>query len=151
MAKRRKCKISEIPGNLYAEGQKKKGELREYMMWGLTLYLAVANTRLDCKKVWQWKTVTESILSVWIKAKKLEYVRRRKVHQKLQRFLATTWLLPTRRFKSTVPSPFCNTASYVKSIIRKIKKDIAKNVSESVAVFIGDHITVVPATAKKVE
>eukprot|EP00974_Lingulodinium_polyedra_P064749 6256163-Lingulodinium_polyedra.AAC.1 len=46
--------------------------------WILTLYLAMPNTRLNWKKVWEWKQPCEHVLEIWRLAKQLDTYRMRR-------------------------------------------------------------------------
>ena len=70
-----------------------------FMFW-----LSEHSTRICYKRLWQMKRILKFVLSTWSMALKIPGYRMRRVHRKIERFLNTSGLFPTRLHTLRIPA-----------------------------------------------
>eukprot|EP00974_Lingulodinium_polyedra_P005052 474240-Lingulodinium_polyedra.AAC.1 len=102
----------------------------------LTLYLGEPRHRMEYSEVWKWENVVERTLVIWEMAKRLDEARCQRVRQKVQRFFATSSLLPARVVVMRLRSREKRFAAAVRRTLQAIRGAIEVRYSPLVARFL---------------
>ena len=114
----------------------------------LVLYLAQNNARLSYRKVWAWRAPVQRLLRVWFLASKVDIPRQITVRRKIERFLASTGLLPTSSVLIRVPSNDREVVRRVKWVVRHIIDHAREQCYPEFAFFLREKIKIVGARVR---
>lgn len=106
----------------------------------LLLWLAEPRARLDFRRVWAWSNPIERLLQVWEAAVALEPVRAQRVRGKIERFFASSRLLPTRRAIIGVPAAGRRWLEVARAAVREALRTVGKATSSRVRRYMAAKV-----------
>ena len=111
---------------LYCEG---------YITW-LVLLLGEPHEMLCYRQVWLHPSPLDFVLQIWLRARKLDATRRRRVREKTERWIRTSGLLPCRAVRLRVPARHATCVRVVRAMLATIFRALVEQRGRLVAVFL---------------
>ena len=107
--------------------------------WLLIIFLAQPQVWVNWKQMWTHRVESkEHVAILWTLAKRMPTHAKRKIHDRLRRFLVNTNLLPTRITHITVPCNDPKTYNQVKAMTRLYINDCCKH--DAVREYLLSHV-----------
>ena len=106
----------------------------------LVLFLAEARVRLEWNKVWESNRPVELCLQIWRSADKLDAPRCSRVRCKIERFLSSTFILPTKTTRIKLPTRDPKIVREAKKQAMRIIVPVAQRDGNSIRAYLGTKL-----------